>query len=573
MRLFWGGIGLVLALLGSVAWLQSRWIDQLRDADRERRQRLLDTSLNNFRQDFQYELVRIAPALGAGPPGDPESELPLLAERLATWQSSTVYPELVQAIWILRDSEVRRMDPKTYETQAAEAPAELEQIRRRLPEIPDGALLEQLDWPALLIPRFRREPGREGGPGFGRGREFGRPPWAEPGFRPPERGFGRGPGGPGGPPNGPGAVWVVQLNKAAMEEKLLPDLLTRHFGERPEYRFRVTNARGATLFPSSGEAEAAKADGQIRFLDLQPFRRAPGGGPGPDNVGGPARPGPRPATGFWLLQATHASGSLEAAVESHRRRNQMIALAALLLTGSAIAMLIVSARRAQKLARLQMEFVAGVSHELRTPLTVIGSAASNLADGVVAKPEQVRKYGALMRDQARSLTDQVEQILTFAGAQAGRRKLDFQAVDIAGVIDRAIEAAAPDIAACQVEKSVAEGLPPLQGDITALTQSVRNLISNAGKYASGGQWIGVRAEQRGGEVIVQVEDRGPGIDPADLPRVFDPFYRGKSSNGHHGAGLGLSLVRDMIEAHGGRVEVKSDPGAGTRFTLHLPLPA
>lgn len=571
MKLFWGGIGLVLALLGAVAWLQSRWIDQLRDADRERRQRLLDTSLNNFRQDFQYELVRIAPALGGGPPGDPESELPMLAERLATWQSSTAYPELVQAIWILRDTEVRRMDPKTYQTRPSEAPRELEQLRSRLPEVPDGVLLEQLDWPALVIPRFRRGPGpgREGGPGFGR------PPWMEPGFGPRGRGFGPPPGaregpGPGGPPPTSAATWVVQINKQALEKQLLPDLLRRHFGEQPEYRFRVTNARGVLLYASAGATESASPDGQIRFLELQPFRRGPGGGSGPE---GAARPGPRTASGAWLLQATNAAGSLEAAVEVNRRRNQMIALAALLLTGCAIAMLILSVRRAQKLARLQMEFVAGVSHELRTPLTVIGSAASNLADGVVAKPEQVRKYGALMRDQARSLTDQVEQILTFAGAQAGRRKLDFQPVDIAGVIDRAIEAAAPDTAGCQVEKFVADGIPTVEGDVTALTQSVRNLISNAGKYAARGQWIGVRAEQRGAEVVVQVEDRGPGIDPEDLPRVFDPFYRGRSSDGHHGAGLGLSLVRDMIEAHGGRVEVKSNPGAGTRFTLHLPLPA
>ncbi|MBX9602616.1 MAG: HAMP domain-containing histidine kinase [Bryobacteraceae bacterium] len=563
MKLFWGGIGLVLALLGAVAWLQSRWIDQLRDADRERRQRLLDTSLNNFRQDFQYELVRIAPALGGGPPGDPESELPLLAERLATWQSSTVYPELVQAIWILREGQIQRMDPKTYQANRAEAPQELEQLRQRLPEIPDGVLLEQLDWPAFVIPRFRPGPGpasgREGGSGFGR------PPWMQPGFGPPGRGFCRPPS-----PGGAGMVWVVQLSKEALEKQLLPDLLRRHFGEQPEYRFRVTNARGVQLFASAGGTESASRDGQIRFLELQPVRRGPGGGPGPD---GTARPGPRAAGGAWLLQATNVAGSLEAAVEVNRRRNQMIALAALLLTGSAIAMLILSARRAQKLARLQMEFVAGVSHELRTPLTVIGSAAANLADGVVAKPEQVRKYGALMRDQARSLTDQVEQILTFAGAQAGRRKLDFQPVDIAAVIDRAIEAAAPDTAGCQVEKFVADGLPTLDADVTALTQSVRNLISNAGKYAARGQWIGVRAEKRGGEVILQVEDRGPGIDPADLPRVFDPFYRGRSSDGHHGAGLGLSLVRDMIEAHGGRVEVNSDPGAGTRFTLHLPLPA
>ena len=116
---------------------------------------------------------------------------------------------------------------------------------------------------------------------------------------------------------------------------------------------------------------------------------------------------------------THSSGSLEAAVSSQRRRNLAISSSVLGLLGASMGLLVLATRRAQRLARQQMEFVAAVSHELRTPLAVIRSAAENLADGVVHDEAQIRRYGELMRTEGRRLTDMVEQILEFAGIQSG----------------------------------------------------------------------------------------------------------------------------------------------------------
>ena len=119
----------------------------------------------------------------------------------------------------------------------------------------------------------------------------------------------------------------------------------------------------------------------------------------------------------------HPSGSLEAAVNAARRRNLLVSTASSAMLGASMGLLVVSTRRAQELARQQIEFVAAVSHELRTPLAVIRSAADNLADGVVHDEAQVRKYGELVRGEGRRLTEMVEQILEFAGIQSGQRAL------------------------------------------------------------------------------------------------------------------------------------------------------
>ena len=128
-------------------------------------------------------------------------------------------------------------------------------------------------------------------------------------------------------------------------------------------------------------------------------------------------------------------------------------------------------------------------------------------------------------------------------------------------------------AGVEVERHIEPDLPPVMADAASLESSLRNLISNAVKYGGQGHWVGIRAANGGAEVQISVEDKGPGIEPADLPHIFEPFYRGPDAvNAQiHGTGLGLSLVKRFIEAQGGRVTVKSTPGEGSSFTLHLPI--
>jgi signal transduction histidine kinase len=222
-----------------------------------------------------------------------------------------------------------------------------------------------------------------------------------------------------------------------------------------------------------------------------------------------------------------------------------------------------------------MEFVATVSHELRTPLAVIRSAAENLADGIVEDESQVRKYGELVRGEGRRLTDMVEQILEFSGLQSGERLLNPTPVPIAPLLRNVLDGSASLAAGAgiDVEQDLPDDLPPVLGDEPALRRVFQNLFGNAIKYGAAGAWVRVDARRQGNEVLVTVSDRGIGIDPSDHERIFDPFYRAAAvvEAQIQGAGLGLSLVKRIVEAHGGAISVRSAPGAGAAFTVRLPI--
>ncbi len=276
----------------------------------------------------------------------------------------------------------------------------------------------------------------------------------------------------------------------------------------------------------------------------------------------------------WRLVVKHPSGSLEAAVTSVRRRNLLVSSGILGVLGVSIGFLVVSTRRAQDLARQQMEFVAAVSHELRTPLAVIKSAADNLAEGVVHEDPRVRKYGELVRGEGRRLTEMVEQILELAGIHSGQRGFALAPVPVAALLRDVVDASSTLVeeAALTVEYDVPESIPAVLGDEQALRRVFQNLVGNAIKYGADGGWIGVRARSSGREVVVTVADRGIGIEPAEQARIFEPFYRapGVIAAQINGAGLGLSLVQRIVEAHGGRITVRSATGTGSEFAVHLP---
>ena len=276
----------------------------------------------------------------------------------------------------------------------------------------------------------------------------------------------------------------------------------------------------------------------------------------------------------WRLMVKHPSGSLETAVSNVRRRNLLVSSGILGILGVSIGFLVVSTRRAQDLARQQMEFVAAVSHELRTPLAVIRSAADNLADGVVYDHPQVRKYGDLVRGEGRRLTEMVEQILELAGIQSGQRGFALAPVPVAPLLRQVVHASATLIeeAGLAVEYDIPDALPPVLGDEQGLRRVFQNLVGNAIKYGAAGGWIGIKARISGREVQITVADKGMGIEAGEQANIFNPFYRTPDviAAQIQGAGLGLSLVQRIVEAHGGRISVRSAPGSGSEFTVHLP---
>jgi signal transduction histidine kinase len=168
----------------------------------------------------------------------------------------------------------------------------------------------------------------------------------------------------------------------------------------------------------------------------------------------------------------------------------------------------------------------------------------------------------------------VEQILEFAGIQSGQRGFERRAVAIRPLVEDVLAASQTllDQAHIEVEVDIPEDLPAVRGDESALRRMFQNLIGNAVKYGAAGGWIGIRARAADGLVAVSVSDRGIGIAPSEHARIFEPFYRSADVTAARiqGAGLGLSLVRRIVEGHGGRVIVKSMPGEGSEFVVSLP---
>jgi signal transduction histidine kinase len=275
----------------------------------------------------------------------------------------------------------------------------------------------------------------------------------------------------------------------------------------------------------------------------------------------------------WLLVVRHRAGSVDAAVAALRMKNLAVSFAILLLLGVSMALIVIASQRAQRLARLQVEFVAGVSHELRTPLAVIASAADNLTDGIIEGKSQVKLYGTLIRTEARRLEGMMEHILEFASGQK-RRTYDPKILAVPELIERAITFCSSAIqeAGFKVETSIAPDLSPILAEEHGMLQCLQNLITNAVKYGGERRWMGIDAHMEQDAVLISVTDRGMGIDPEDLPHIFDAFYRGRSATEAqiHGTGLGLSLAKSFAQAAGGNVTVKSTPGEGSCFTLRLP---
>jgi signal transduction histidine kinase len=397
---------------------------------------------------------------------------------------------------------------------------------------------------------------------------------------------------------GPGLVVIVVLDRAQMLHQLIEPLVARHFGQGSASEYLVTIASRDPASPivfnsSPTTVEAAAADATAGMFDLRADQLA--AGPGLFTA---ALPPPRAARlavtivrkttagdatyrvdssdpGAWQVRVRHRAGSLDAIVAASRRRNFAIGLGVLALLAASFALVIAAAQRQQRLARQQMEFVAAVSHELRTPLAVICSAGENLADGVVSERAQMQSYGALIETEGRRLGEMVERVLQFAGISSGTTMRAHASVDVAAVVNEAVAAIAAEARDRAVTVSVTTAaLPPVVGDANALRSAMQNVIGNAVKYSESGGTVEVATEpvHDGGIVRIRVADRGIGIDAADLPHIFEPFYRGRRAVDAQvrGSGVGLSVVQHVIQTHGGDVHVESRGGEGTTVTVVLP---
>jgi signal transduction histidine kinase len=230
--------------------------------------------------------------------------------------------------------------------------------------------------------------------------------------------------------------------------------------------------------------------------------------------------------------------------------------------------------REMALAKLKSDFVSNVSHELRTPLSLIRLYAETLEMGRMVSPDKYQEYYQIIRKESERLTALINNILDFSRIEAGRKEYDFRETDISELVRNTLESYRYQIEqqGFAFEEKI-EPVPPMRVDREALARSLVNLVNNALKYSQDRKFIGVNLYRKNGSVKLEVVDHGIGIPSQEQERIFEKFYRVGDPLVHNtkGSGLGLSLVRHIVKAHGGDVSVDSTPGEGSKFTITLPV--
>lgn len=573
-----------------LAYLQYRWSSEVSSAATTRMRASLESSTMGFRQELSSQLGVLCLGLQSES-GESPVDARRLSTRLEHWRRTSSFPDLVSEIYVASEQE----SPRLSHLLAADA------------------RFEEVDWPPALQEFRQRLPHAAGA--------FG-PEHPHDGHHRPERFT-----GPSHERPQVGAIdesvpvlifptepasrksWLlVELNQDVLDHGLFPQLATRYFGNPSSSDFTVAILRNhdgqiQTIYSSENipisDVERS-ADASVNLFGI-PFRAGfmPPMPPAVFHLEAPpeVQPGPRPTAPKlassvpmllekirhgpddpnWRVVVKHRHGSVAAAVAALRRRNLAVSFFVLLIMAGSMVLIVYNSYRAQRLARLQMDFVAGVSHELRTPVAAILSISDNIASGTVSDKGKIAQYGDLIRKQARQLNQLVEQVLNFSAASKSTPSIT-HTISVSDAIDQALESTAPLIADAGVDVrcSVEPNTPRAYGDVVKLSQCLQNLISNGIKYGGAGKSIGidVRAIQNGSssrKVEIAVSDQGIGIRPEDLRRIFEPFYRSPEvmESAIHGTGLGLSVTKGYVESMGGQITAISVPNGGSTFTIRL----
>ena len=224
--------------------------------------------------------------------------------------------------------------------------------------------------------------------------------------------------------------------------------------------------------------------------------------------------------------------------------------------------------------RLRTEFVANVSHELKTPLTSILGFVETLKEGGIDDPENRMKFLQIIEAQSKKLHALIEDLLLLSKIESAAEPLRLEEVDVERLFEKMKETFLPLLKEKNLQLQVVSPAKAirLHAESSSLERSLSNLIDNALKYNRPNGRVTLQAQDGGGQVVLEVRDTGIGIAPADLPRVFERFYRADKSRSREsgGTGLGLAIAKHIAERHGGRIEVQSTPGKGSTFSLILP---
>jgi signal transduction histidine kinase len=535
------GIG---ALLG---YQQYRWIVRVASAEEKTNHEKLEASLQAFGDDFDTEITRADRAL-LGLAGDSSADVLEKARvRLHMLRESSRYPGLIASV------DVREALPDPFDIDAGPPPVLL--------------------LPAGFMPTATRP---------GAGQYLAVQPFA-----------GEGTGlrittGAGVHYGGAPLTLRVVLDQAFLVSKVIPAMLDRQLGANAERRYDVLirSVKTGKIVLDTASRSPREWDVSRGLFSIRPDCLTDQADRGIVTASSRSTTGIEPLVrrsgkcsddetkaGIWTISLA-GRPSLTESMQSARRQNLSVSFGVLLMLAVTVGTLFVSAHRARELAALHKQFAAGVSHELRTPLSVISSASQNLADGVVVNRDHVRHYGRMIHNHSEELAVMIENALWFARGD-GNEGPEMEEVVVEELVSEAAARCGEKLeqAGVVLERDIEAGLPVIRGNRTLLLHGLENLLTNVALYGRAGRWAQIRAKRQGTAVELSIEDHGAGMSPEDTARVFQPFYRGRGAKQANiaGLGLGLALVRRIVEAHDGQIELRSQRDAGTTIAFRVPI--
>jgi len=267
--------------------------------------------------------------------------------------------------------------------------------------------------------------------------------------------------------------------------------------------------------------------------------------------------------------------SVETLVGSERTLYLSLFIGIVLVMSVGIFVTVRAAAHEVEVSKLKADFVSNVSHELKTPLALIRMFGETLESGLVVDEAKRKEFYGIIRKESERLTHLINNVLDFSRMDAGNKEYQFEETDVVGLVRSTMEAYKFHIRdlGFEVESQLPSGPLFALIDRDAISQAVLNLLDNATKYSDNTKFIRVLLSQAAQAVVISVEDRGVGIPKEFRERIFDKFYRmpDEKTRETRGSGLGLALTKHIVEAHGGTIEVESEKGKGSIFTVNLPI--